>query len=329
MAAYQIKLVEEKNVVIDGHTSQSLIASGNGDAVLLYLCLISRKASEPSQLMQLLCWSEAQLDSATSTLCDLGLVQRPDSSPQDIASSVPLPQDSSTQAPSTVTRTLAKSVPAPPAESSMPRYSREDVMNKLESDAAFSAVVTEAEKKLGRLNDMSLKQLLGLYDYLGLPADVLLLLINYCCEKKAKESSINKPPAMKEIVAEGYKWARKELFSLSAADAYIQSERKKQNRFTAYMDSLHLSRRSLAPSEEQYLRSWMEMGFAPEAVAIAYDKTMLRCHELKWPYLSGILSRWHEKGLHTAQEVRAESAGSRPKSNSTSANRNAWMKDYD
>ena len=42
----------------------------------------------------------------------------------------------------------------------------------------------------------------------------------------------------------------------------------------------------------------------PEAVAIAYDKTVLRCHEFKWPYCNGILKKWHEAGLHTAQEIR-------------------------
>ena len=47
----------------------------------------------------------------------------------------------------------------------------------------------------------------------------------------------------------------------------------------------------------------------PEAVAIAYDKTVLKCHELKWPYCNGILKKWHQAGLHTAEEIRE---GDRP-----------------
>ena len=38
--------------------------------------------------------------------------------------------------------------------------------------------------------------------------------------------------------------------------------------------------------------------------ALAYDKTVLKCHELKWPYCNGILKRWHEAGLHTAEAVK-------------------------
>ena len=58
-------------------------------------------------------------------------------------------------------------------------------------------------------------------------------------------------------------------------------------------------------SEEKYLAAWQEMGFGPEAVALAYDKTVLKCHELKWPYCNGILRRWHEAGLHTVEEIQS------------------------
>ena len=47
------------------------------------------------------------------------------------------------------------------------------------------------------------------------------------------------------------------------------------------------------------------MGFGPEAVALAYDKTVLKCHELKWAYCNGILKKWNEAGLHTVEEIQA------------------------
>ena len=71
------------------------------------------------------------------------------------------------------------------------------------------------------------------------------------------------------------------------------------------------------PSEEKYLSAWAEMGFSAETVAEAYDRTVLHCHEFRWPYCNGILKRWHEKGLHTLAEVKAENAKeqSKPKKN--------------
>jgi len=35
----------------------------------------------------------------------------------------------------------------------------------------------------------------------------------------------------------------------------------------------------------------------------------MKCHELKWPYCNGILKKWHEKGLHTVEEIENENRG--------------------
>ena len=62
-------------------------------------------------------------------------------------------------------------------------------------------------------------------------------------------------------------------------------------------------------------------------MAEAYDRTVLHCHEFRWPYCNGILKRWHEKGLHTLEQVRAENAKETPKKKEASGG-NAWMKEY-
>lgn len=69
------------------------------------------------------------------------------------------------------------------------------------------------------------------------------------------------------------------------------------------------------------------MGFPAETVALAYDKTVLRCHEFKWPYCNGILKKWHEKGLHTPEETAAENAAPK-KDTQPSGGKNDWMKQY-
>ena len=92
----------------------------------------------------------------------------------------------------------------------------------------------------------------------------------------------------------------------TAAEAaeYLRRYALRQEALPGYMRVLQLGDRAPSASEEKYLSAWQEMGFEPEAVAIAYDKTVLRCHEFKWPYCNGILKKWHEAGLHTAQEIR-------------------------
>ena len=307
MADYVLHLTQEENIVLGAGAVRRLIEGRSGDAALLYLCLARRGSADPDRLRAELGWSEAQFAAAESMLCSLGLISAP----------------------------MHPAPPAPAAsaqpDSTAPEYSREDVMNKLESDASFAAVLAEVERKLGRLSEPSVRKLLGLYDFLGLPADVIFLLVNYCIERKAEQFGTGRLPTMREIEQEGYRWARRELFSSAAADAYIRSERNKRGRFPAYMAALQLGDRAAAPSEEKYLGAWTEWGFPPETVAIAYDKTMLKCHEFKWAYCNGILKKWHEKGLHTPAQVNAENAAPRKQSAppQKSGGRNAWMKDYD
>ena len=97
----------------------------------------------------------------------------------------------------------------------------------------------------------------------------------------------------------------------------------------AYMRALQMGERKPSPSEEKYLIAWQEMGFQPEAVALAYDKTVLKCHEMRWPYCNGILKRWHEAGLHTPEEIQQ---GDRPKPRQEAAapagDDRSWMRKY-
>ena len=61
--------------------------------------------------------------------------------------------------------------------------------------------------------------------------------------------------------------------------------------------------RALVDAERDYIRQWLDWGFGPETVQIAYEKTVLSTGKLIWRYLHKILGNWHEKRLHTPEEV--------------------------
>ena len=99
-------------------------------------------------------------------------------------------------------------------------------------------------------------------------------------------------------------------------------------------ESARLGDRLPVREEEKFLLQWLEWGFSPEAAALAYEKTVLKCHEFKWSYCNGILRRWHEAGLHTVEEIEAGDKRSKPAPSTGAqaapgkAGSNAWMRKY-
>jgi DNA replication protein DnaD len=77
---------------------------------------------------------------------------------------------------------------------------------------------------------------------------------------------------------------------------------------------LQIRGRRLTAAEERYAYAWSEWGFDDETIMMAYEKTCINTGGLKWPYMNSILKRWHEAGLHNADQVRAGDSKAQPKS---------------
>lgn len=269
----------DESVTLSASAVKRLLDRGDGDAALLYLALLRHQGNVlPRSLAGELRWDRGRIEAAEAVLRELGLV-----------------------AP-------AQTPPAPAEE--RPVYQRTEVAERLERSKAFQGLTAQVEVKLGKkLTTADISVLLGLTDYLGLPEDVVYLLVCHCVERVRRRFGEGRRPGMKQIEKEGYAWARMGIDTQAAAAAYLRTYAKRQEAMPQYMRALQLGDRYPAPSEEKYILSWQEMGFSPEAVALAYDKTVLRCHEFKWAYCGGILKKWHEAGLHTVDEIQA---GDRP-----------------
>ena len=280
-----VKLTEDENIVLSAQVVHRLTETKDGDACLLYLWLRrSADAADEEKLRQELAWEQDRFEKAKKTLADAGLVHLREAPEKREAAEAP--------------------------ERPMPEYSDEDVMHRLEGDGEFAALLREIERRLGPLSAPGMKVLLGLRDHLGLPSDVIYLLVNDCIAQKEARFGEGSRPTMREIEKEAYRWARRELFTVKAAEEELKKRQEWKNMYPQYQKALQIHGRMVSPSEAEVIRRWIEMGFPPETVAIAYDKTVFNCHEFKWPYCKRIMERWHEKGLHTPEQVLSEKGSS-------------------
>ena len=186
-----------------------------------------------------------------------------------------------------------------------PQYSERDVLEASDGDASFRGLCGEVQRVLGRaLNTEELKILLGFVRYLGLPADVISVLITYCKDRARQRGNL-RSPSLRTIEKEAYAWAERGIDTLEEAAAFIQTQNRRNSRMYRLQNLLQIRGRNLTAAEEKYASGWLEMGFEDEVISMAYERTCLNTGGLNWPYMNKILQRWHEAGLHTAEAVRS------------------------
>lgn len=260
-----------QGVALTSEELRKLLSCGCPDAVTLYLY---RKAELPLETaLDALHFSVPQMVGATDCLRQLGLWEQAEK-------------------------------PTPQPE--RPVYTDADLNRALRS-AKFKNLVGEAQRMLGRtVSTEELKTLLGFSEYLRLPTDVIGLLLSYCVERNRRRGV--RPPSMHTIEKEAYRWADENIDTLETASFYVQSQLQVHTRIQQLRLRMQIDHRRLTASEEQYLTSWIQMGFPDQSIDIAYTRTCENTGGLRWAYMNSILKSWHEKNLHTPQEIAAGDA---------------------
>lgn len=256
---------------IEQSDMRKLLGAASGDAALLYLYL--RSGNDPDRAAQTLHLTDSRVSCAMATLRQLGLWQ-------------------------VERRTVI------PGE--RPAYSEKDVLQAIDSDSDFKSLYGEIQRLLGRnLNTEELKIILGFVRYLGLAPDVVCVLVCYCKDRARRKGNLRNP-SLRTIEKEAYAWAEQGIDTMEEAAAFIQNQNMRFSQIGQLMKTMQIYNRTLTPGEEKYAKQWLDMGFDMEALAIAYDRTCVHAGNLNWPYMNRILTRWHEAGLHTAEQVQKQ-----------------------
>ncbi len=253
--------------------AERVLASGNGDAALLliYLCDTGR-VLELSEAAKALGRTEAEIAAAAAALRALNA--------------------------------FPKSAQALPQPEELPEYTADEILRRSREDSSFRALVGEAQRKLGHiLSGSELKTLFGIYDHLGLGVDTIMLLINYCADRFAKRYGEGRRPTLRFIEKEAYAWVNRELVTCELAEAYIQRQEKMSQGLEQVRRAMGLTDRALSASERRYIEEWLGLGFSPETIEMAYDRTVTNTGALKWKYMNSIIQSWNAKGLRTIAEI--------------------------
>ena len=259
----------DENLQVSLVDARRLIAAASGDAALLYLYL--KTGADLENAAASLHMTPIQMEKATVCLRQLGLLPRRQRRLQP--------------------------------EQERPMYTERDVARHMEDGREFPSLVGELQRVLGRvLSTEELKIMLGMLDYLGLPTEVVAILINFCVERNRLRGNL-RAPSLRTMEKEAYAWADEGIDTLERAVAYAQNRLNAQRKVNQVAAALQISDRRLTQGEEKYIRSWLDMGYDLPEIQLAYERTCMNAGGLKWPYMNKIILNWHSKNLHSVAGI--------------------------
>lgn len=257
-------------LTIENADVRKLLGAASGEAALLYLYIHS--GGNVADAEKTLHFTQTRMACATATLRQLGL----------------WPEERKN----------------PIASGERPSYSEKDVLDAMDGDQSFRLLYGEVQRLMGRsLNTEELKILLSFTRYLGLPAEVISVLVSYCKERARNKGSLRNP-SLRAIEKEAYSWAEQGIDTLEEAAAYIHNQSVRNSKLQQLTAQLQIRGRSLTQAEEKYAKSWLDMSFEDGVIAMAYEKTCVNTGGLSWPYMNKILTSWHTAGYKTVEQIR-------------------------
>ncbi|MBQ2890641.1 MAG: DnaD domain protein [Clostridia bacterium] len=193
--------------------------------------------------------------------------------------------------------------------SSRPSYTHTEIDKTLSKNKEMSYLFSQSEKIMGKLlssNDMEI--LYSFVDWLSLPVEVIIMIINYAV-------SVDKGN-MRYIEKVAIDWADREINTYEKAEEYVKELEAIGSKARKICKILGISGRALSTTEKKYIDIWTtEKDIPLDLIPIAYDKTMLNTGGKKgWlSYMDKILSSWHDAGIRTQEELEKAEAHYRVK----------------
>lgn len=186
-------------------------------------------------------------------------------------------------------------------QSEKPTYKPDEIVDIIDNNQEIRQLIIHAECIFGKtLSKGETATLLSFYDWLRLPIEVILMLLEHC-------ASLSKS-SMRYAEKVAVSWADKGIDTIEKAKEYLVSSEKRVKINRKYKRLFSITNRDLSDAEYAHIIQWTEnMEMSQQLIKAAYEKTVLATGGVSFPYMNGILQSWYKKGIKTPNEAEEES----------------------
>ncbi|MBQ8228341.1 MAG: DnaD domain protein [Clostridia bacterium] len=211
---------------------------------------------------------------------------------------------------------IAPAVTSPPPVADKPKKelpvipetkpSYEQIAIRCKEDPQLEQLFNEVQQILGRtLGYDGQYSLLMMHDDYGLPAEVILMLADYCVNNGKTSYSYMRKMAKS--------WGEKEIDSIEKADAVISRLNTVDSLWGQFSRMTGLQNPKPTSVQSQYLLTWVnEYKFSMEMIYSAYEIMVNNCARISFKYMDAILKDWYQKGFKTPEDTQKEKQPKKP-----------------
>ena len=280
--------------VIDKH-----LTSASGIYIKVLLAVIRLNVIDSKKISKLLAIPESDVTEAVGYWKANGVLGEESTSQE-------LPKAATAPVPEKVPKRRTQPIAMTPED-----ISAAAVAEQSEHDPQIKFLLCTAECLYGRpLTSAEQKGLVYIHEYMGLPADVIIMAVEYCISiEKSHFNYIQKMCAQ---------WADDEINTHARAEAAIKQLSAYKSREGLVRTAFGIQERALTAANKKYINQWFDDGFDIEMIKIAYERTVDRINKVSFPYINKILQSWKENGiftpadLNTKETPRAYQKGQKP-----------------
>lgn len=254
----------------------------------LLIVLSSNGVADSKTVAKTLACTEADADEFLGFWVEEGVLSRDG---EIVAQPVPAP------APAPKVEKKVESLPVPTLNPS-------DIVAMCNEDKTLGDLLRLSEEVLGKTTSHVERQLIvNMYSYYGLPADVVLVILQYYKGEKSRGRAIGNA----YISAMAKDWAEQGITTLELADQKLHELENSDRLWNEIVAMSGINHKTPTQKQRDLIKQW-HSDFSIDMIALACDAMKENATKPSLKYIDGVLKNWKKRGISTPSDVAEDNA---------------------
>lgn len=180
---------------------------------------------------------------------------------------------------------------------SHPSYSMAEINAAAAANSSISGLFYQAETVMNKiLTPSDMEMLYSFVDWLGLPVEVITMLLSYA-SKRGKTGR-------RYLETLAIDWSERGIDTFEAAEAHVRTLEAADSAERKVRSILGIYDRALTSYEKKFINTWCsDERINTDLISLAYDRTVKHTGKLSWAYMDKILQGWADAGYVNETDI--------------------------